>query len=68
MRYQNITIELPALSNEAAASVQNFIYRVMNAIDEHYYQQIKHYYKYESIDYFIEENHTKQENLDDPPF
>jgi hypothetical protein len=68
MKYQQITIELPALSDEAAASVQNFIYRVMSAIDEHYYQQIKRYYKYESMSSFIEEDHPLQENLDDPPF
>jgi hypothetical protein len=60
-------IELPALSDEAAASVQNFIYRVMNAIDEHYYQQIRRYYKYESMSSDIE-GHPPQESLDDPPF
>lgn len=67
MKYQQITIELPALSDEAAASVQNFIYRVMTAVDEHYYQQIKRHYKYESMSSFIED-HPSQENLDDPPF
>lgn len=67
MDYQYITIELPVLSDEAAASVQTFVYKIMNAIDEHYYQQIKRYYKYESRNSFIEEEHPPQ-NLDDPPF
>ncbi len=68
MKYQHVMIELPALSDEAAASVHNFIYRVMNAIDEHYYQQIRRYYKYEMTSSDIEEHHPPQENLDDPPF
>lgn len=67
MKYQHIIIELPALSDEAAASVQNFIYRMMTAIDEHYYQQIRRYYRYESTSSDIED-HPPQENLDDPPF
>jgi hypothetical protein len=67
MNYQQITIELPALSDEAAAYIQNFIYRVMSAIDEHYYQQIKRYYRNESLNSFIED-HPPQENLGDPPF
>lgn len=67
MDYQYITIELPVLSDEAAASVQTFVYKVMNAIDEHYYQQIKRYYVYESRNSFIDD-HPAQENLDDPPF
>ena len=66
MKYQQITIELPTLSDEAAASVQNFIYVVMSAIDEHYYQQIQRYYKWESMSSSITE--SPQENLDNPPF
>ena len=35
---------------------------------EHYYQQIRRYYKYEMTSSDIEEHHPPQENLDDPPF
>lgn len=44
MNYQQIMIELPTLSDEAAASLQNFIYELMYAIDEQYYRQIHRHY------------------------
>ena len=40
---------------------------VMTAIDEHYYQQIKRYYVYDSSNSFVDD-HPAQEHLDDPLF
>lgn len=61
MDYQQIMIELPALSDEAAASLQTFIYGLMNAVDEHYYRQIQRHYadisrNEPNIDHLIEYN------------
>lgn len=44
MDYQKLTVEVPPLSDEAAASLQRFLYDLMYAIDEHYYPQIQRYY------------------------
>lgn len=33
MDYKQIVIELPVVSDDAAATLQNFIYALMNAVD-----------------------------------
>lgn len=66
MDYQHIMIELPALSDEAAASLQNFIYELMNAVDEHYYRQIQRHYVHASMNDLI--THPIVEKSDEPPF
>lgn len=60
-------LELPALSDEAAASLQNFIYGLMNAVDEHYYSQIQRHYIHASMDELIT-NSPIINNLNEPPF
>ena len=40
MKYQKITIEVPALTDEAAAYLHKFIEALMYAVDEYYYRQI----------------------------
>lgn len=67
MDYQHVMIELPALSDEAAASLQNFIYGLMDAVDEHYYRQIQRYYVNASMNELIE-SHPVEESPEDPPF
>ena len=67
MDYQRITLEFPALTDEAAASLHNFINALMHAIDEKYYRQIFRYYAGELNNKLIDAQ-LKQENLDDPPF
>ena len=67
MDYQRVMIELPALSDEAAASLQNFIYGLMDAVDEHYYRQIQRYYVNASMNELIG-SHSVDENQEAPPF
>ena len=40
IKYQHIRLELPELTDESAAALQNFIQALMYAIDEQYYKQI----------------------------
>lgn len=42
MNYQHITLELPELTDESAAALQNFIYALMYAVDEQYYCWRRH--------------------------
>lgn len=44
MNYQNVTLRLSPLSNEAAASLYKFIEVLMHAIDDQYYKQIHCHY------------------------
>jgi FKBP-type peptidyl-prolyl cis-trans isomerase (trigger factor) len=44
MKYQRITLELPEITDEAAASLQKFIDALRYAVDEQYYKQIHCYY------------------------
>ncbi len=67
MNYQQILIELPALSDETAASLQNFIYALMYAVDEQYYKQI-HRYHLRKLDDLMVDAQFNEENLDNPPF
>jgi len=67
MKYQRITIELPALTDEAAASLQNFINALMYAVDEQYYKQIHRHYVRKLDDLMIDA-HYEEEHLDNPPF
>ena len=67
MDYQTLTIELPVLSDEAAASLQNFIYALMYAIDEQYHKQI-HRHSFDKLNNMLTDSHLSHETLDDPPF
>lgn len=69
MDYQRITIEVPALPDEAAAYLHKFIDALMHAIDEQYYRQIHRYYTNRLTD-MMEDSQltTTQEIADDPPF
>ena len=67
MKYQHITLELPALTDEAAASLQNFIYALMYAVDEQYYKQIHRHYLHK-LDGLMVDAQYEEENLDNPPF
>lgn len=67
MAYQRLILELPALTDEAAASLYQFVETLMYAVDDKYYKQIHCYYanKEENI---LEDSQYSQEILDDPPF
>jgi hypothetical protein len=67
MKYQHITFELPALTDEAAASLQNFINALMYAVDEQYYKQIHRHYLNKLDDLMVDAQY-EEENLDNPPF
>ncbi|NCT57140.1 MAG: hypothetical protein GW760_05445 [Legionella sp.] len=40
MKKQKLTIEIPPISDEAAASLQRFLCELLSAVDEYYYCQI----------------------------
>jgi hypothetical protein len=67
MNYEQLIVEVPPLSDEAAASLQRFLYDLMYAIDEHYYSQIQRYYVNKSKELLLDA-HLTNENLNIPPF
>lgn len=67
MNYEQLIVEVSSLSDEAAASLQRFLYDLMHAIDEQYYSQIHRYYVNKSKELLLDAQLT-YENLDTPPF
>jgi hypothetical protein len=67
MNYQRITLELPELTDESAAALQNFIYELMYAVDEQYHKQIHRHYLCKLDDLMVDSQLTK-ETIDNPPF
>jgi hypothetical protein len=67
MKYQKITIEVPALTDEAAAYLHKFIEALMYAVDEYYYRQIHCYYSGKLDEMMVGAEYTVEE-LKDPPF
>lgn len=67
MNYQQITLEFPALTDEAAVSLQNFIRALMYAVDEQYYRQI-HRYHVDKLKNMLLNSQLTEEKLDDPQF
>ena len=67
MNYQHIRLELPELTDESAAALQNFIYALMYAVDEQYYKQIHRHYLHKLDDLMVYSQST-EEALDNPPF
>lgn len=67
MNYQHITLELPELTDESAAALQNFIYALMYAVDEQYYKQIHRHYLLK-LDALLVDSQSTDEALDNPPF
>ena len=47
MTHTVLTIEIPELSDEAAASIQNMLYSMMDTFDTQYCHQIERYYRME---------------------
>ena len=67
MKYQQMTIEIPALTDEAAAYLHKFIVALMHAIDDQYYQQIHRYYA-QKLRSMHKDAQLTEEELDAPPF
>lgn len=67
MNYQRITLELPELTDESAAALQNFIYALMYAVDEQYYKQIHRHYLLKLDDLMVDSQFT-EEDLENPLF
>ena len=45
MNKSTFTIELPELSDEAAAYVSELLYSLIDSFDEYYYRKIKRHYR-----------------------
>lgn len=67
MDYQRLTIEFPALTDEAAAYLHKFIDALMHAIDDQYYRQIHCYYA-QTLRNMLKDAQVTEEDLDVPPF
>lgn len=67
MNYQKLIVDVPPLSDEAAAVLQRFLYDLMHAIDEQYYPQIERHYIGVCTEKIIQD-HSDGEMLEDPPF
>ena len=64
MNDQHIKFDFPALTDEAAASLFNFMQALMYAIDEQFYKQIHRHYAHKLNNMMVD----AQMSLDDPPF
>jgi hypothetical protein len=64
---KNIRIEMPTLTDEAAASLVEFFYDLIDVFGEHYYYQISRYHRELRIELTqnIKEPWSSQE---EPPF
>lgn len=67
MKYHRITIEVPALPDEAAAYLHKFVEAMMYAIDDQSYKQIYRYYS-KSLEEMIKDGQLAQEDLNTSPF
>ena len=67
MNYQTLKVDLPTLSDETAASLQNFVYALMYAIDEQYHKQI-HRHHLDKVKKMLVDSELIGEDLDNPPF
>lgn len=67
MKYERITLEVPAVPDEAAAYLHKFIEALMHAVDDQYYRQIHRYYSNQLTD-ILKDSQLTQEELDAPPF
>ncbi len=65
MKYQQITIEAPVLTDEAAAYLHNFFDALMHGIDDQYYRQIHRYYA-NKLDDLLVNGELTEENRDNP--
>lgn len=68
MDYIYLTLELPQLTGEQAASFQQMLYAFVDAFDTHYDYAIKRYHQS-----YVEQSQPMpsslvDERLDDPPF
>lgn len=65
----NLIVKVPALTDEAAANMEEFFLALMSAFSEHYYYQIKRHYDNSRPD---SDSEIVANNLficeDDPPF
>lgn len=69
MKYQQVTLEVPVLPDEAAAYLHKFIEALMHAVDDQYYRQIHHYYAKQLRDSLKDAQYiVQQDTIDDPPF
>ena len=67
MNRQRITLELPELTDESAAALQNVINALMYAVDEQYYKQIHRHYLLKLDELMVDSQFTEEE-LENPPF
>ena len=67
MKYQRLTLELPAITDEAAASLHKFVETLMYAVDDMYYKQMYSFYA-NKVENMLEDSQCSQETLDNPPF
>lgn len=67
MKYQHLTLELPYLSDEAAASLHKFVETLMYAVDDAYYKQVYSYHA-NKLEKMLADNPCSKKILDDPPF
>ena len=67
IKYQNVTLELPEVTDESAAFLQKFIDVLRYAVDEQYYKQI-HRHHLRKLDDLMVDSQSTEETLDNPPF
>ncbi len=67
LKYQHITLEMPELTDEAAASLQKFISALTYAVDEQYYKQIHRHYL-QKLDDLMVDSQSTEETLDNHLF
>lgn len=67
MRY--IVIEAPALTDEAAVNLQDFFYKLIDAVGNHYHDQTERYYRESIMGSMVDRNVSSVPLTEgEPPF
>lgn len=51
-----IIIEAPALTDEAAVNLQDFFYKLIDAVEKHYHNQTERYYREKIMGSMVDRN------------
>lgn len=62
----NITINLPALDDEAAVQIHDFLFDILDLFEAHYGHQIDRFYEDRSYNNLVHSDPHK--STEDPPF
>lgn len=64
----DITLNLPALPDDAVVEIQDFLYAILDLFTTHYGHQLDRFYDENSCDNLVRADPHSKPSDDDPPF